>query len=192
MDKDDAFSETLGVALEFLNHSKKCFAGVHRIKENSLGSSHITHHGKLFRPGQCVSPANIAIDNVDVTIAGKLYFKLKIGKGGFEGSSVRKSNRQFNPSMAAAIAVARQWLDCAPPQVRTVSASCAMASVSTNSSLRILLPESALPVRSSLFINISTPSFALRRGSGCSGVGNRAKLIWGGWVTLNSFMVANL
>ena len=58
--------------------------------------------------------------------------------------------------------------------VTTTSAFCASASASRNSSLRTLLPPPPAPVRSSRLTQISgPPSAALRRLSGCSGVGAR-------------------
>src|SRR5207302_6305927 len=75
------------------------------------------------------------------------------------------------PSLRAAAAVQRQWLDCIDPQVTTASAPASSASASSISSFRILFPPSARPVRSSRLTRISTPSSAERRGRGSSGVG---------------------
>ena len=86
----------------------------------------------------------------------------------------------FGVTPFAAIAVARQWLEWAPPQVITMSDFCARASARTNSSLRILLPDRAAPVRSSRLTYRSTPNFLLKRRRGCIGVGNLARSIWGG------------
>lgn len=76
--------------------------------------------------------------------------------GGLDGSGVRKIKWEESPSMVAAIAVARAWFDCAPPQVSTVSVPHSSASANTDSNFRILLPERLVPVRSSrLMYNMS-------------------------------------
>ena len=78
------------------------------------------------------------------------------------------------------MAVARQWFDCSPPQVMTVSAPSAAASAKRNSSLRILLPDSDEPVRSSRLTSSSTPSLFDSRRAGSTGVGRRARLMRSG------------
>src|SRR5687767_10326525 len=75
------------------------------------------------------------------------------------------------PSRAHTAATVRQQLDWSVPHVMSVSAPCASASPIRNSSLRILLPVSRSPVRSSRLIHSSTPSSAERRSSLRSGVG---------------------
>src|SRR5919109_924844 len=75
------------------------------------------------------------------------------------------------PSRAHTAATQRQQLDCNVPHVISVSAFWASASPTRNSSLRILLPVSSRPVRSSRFTHSSTPSSVERRSSLSSGVG---------------------
>jgi hypothetical protein len=84
---------------------------------------------------------------------------------------VRSSSREERPARTAARAVARQWLDWAPPQVITVSAPWASASASRNSSFLTLLPDNSLPVKSSRLKKISTPACRLSRSIFCKGVG---------------------
>src|SRR5262245_6515344 len=78
------------------------------------------------------------------------------------------------PSRAATADAARQQLDCSVPQVISVSARSASASPTRNSSLRILLPLSSNPVRSSRLTHSSTPSSADNRSSLIKGVGPNA------------------
>src|SRR5579875_384330 len=85
-----------------------------------------------------------------------------------------KTRRASSPQAAAAAAVMRQWFDCAPPIVMSVSAPSASAWPRWNSSLRALLPPSARPVWSSRLIHRSTPAAAERRGARTSGVGTIA------------------
>ena len=66
-------------------------------------------------------------------------------------------SRQASPSLAAAASVSRQWLDCGAPTVISVSAPCASASATRNSSLRVLLPPPARPSRSSRLMNSCGP-----------------------------------
>src|SRR3989442_6172659 len=75
------------------------------------------------------------------------------------------------PSRAHTAATHRQQLDCSVPHVIRVSARWASASPTRNSSLRILLPVSSSPVRSSRLTHSSTPSSAESRSSFRSGVG---------------------
>src|SRR5688572_6433127 len=75
------------------------------------------------------------------------------------------------PSRAHTAATQRQQLDWSVPHVMSVSAFCASASPTRNSSLRILLPVSRSPVRSSRLTHSSTPISAERRSSFSSGVG---------------------
>src|SRR2546428_4371739 len=75
------------------------------------------------------------------------------------------------PSRAHTAATHRQQLDCSVPHVIRVSALWASASPTRNSSLRILLPVSSSPVRSSRLTHSSTPSSAESRSSFRSGVG---------------------
>jgi hypothetical protein len=98
---------------------------------------------------------------------------------------VRRSSTERNPCCAAVNAVARQWFDCSPPQVTSVSAPPRSASANRNSSLRILLPDSSVPVRSSRLTNSSTPKCSLLRGRKLSGVGARARLILSGYVIVD-------
>src|SRR5688572_17379974 len=83
------------------------------------------------------------------------------------------------PSRAATAATQRQQFDCSVPHVMSVSAFCASASPTRNSSLRILLPVSSRPVRSSRLTQISTPTSAESRSSFRSGVGASASSIRG-------------
>jgi hypothetical protein len=99
---------------------------------------------------------------------------LAAGAGGALGSATRRSSTQRSPRRAAASAVARQWFDCSPPQVITVSAWRASASASRYSSLRTLLPDSSAPVRSSRFHHRDTPRRGPNTRDGSSGVGSRA------------------
>ncbi len=78
------------------------------------------------------------------------------------------------PSAAATQAVARAWFDCAAPAVTRVSAPCAMASATTNSSLRTLFPASPIEPMSSRLIHTSTPIAAPNRSARTSGVGSGA------------------
>ena len=90
------------------------------------------------------------------------------------------TKRHFSPSFTAAASVMRQWLHCGAPQVISVSAPCASASATRNSSLRVLLPPGNRPSMSSRLIQTSGPrppgqvaaSAALKRGIGSIGVTN--------------------
>src|SRR4029450_1987112 len=84
-----------------------------------------------------------------------------------------------SPSRAETAATARQQLDCSVPQVMRVSAPWASASPTRNSSLRILLPVSSRPVKSSRLSHSSRPSSADRRSSFSSGVGTCASSMGG-------------
>src|SRR5256886_9729101 len=86
------------------------------------------------------------------------------------GSPLRASTAR-RPSRAHTAATQRQQLDCSVPHVISVSAFWASASPTRNSSLRILLPVSSSPVRSSRLTHSSTPSSAESRSSFRSGVG---------------------
>src|ERR1700694_2404656 len=80
------------------------------------------------------------------------------------------------PAWAAAAAVARTELDCGAPPVTSVSAPCARASASKNSSPRILFPPNPNPVRSSRLIHsLGPPIAAASRGASIRGVGKCAK-----------------
>src|SRR5689334_20191675 len=91
------------------------------------------------------------------------------GRAPFSASTARR------PSRAHTAATQRQQLDCSVPHVMSVSAFCARASPTRNSSLRILFPVSRSPVRSSRFTHSSVPSSADRRSSLSSGVGAYAR-----------------
>ena len=83
------------------------------------------------------------------------------------------------PSRLAASAVARQWFDCAAPQVITVLAPDSRAAPRWNSSFLTLFPDSSNPARSSRFSQILGPRPSLdhasvSRGAGSSGVGRVA------------------
>src|SRR3954471_8430466 len=67
------------------------------------------------------------------------------------------TKRQERPSLTAAASVMRQWLDCGAPQVISVSAPCASASATRNSSLRVLLPPGKRPSMSSRLIHTRGP-----------------------------------
>ena len=58
---------------------------------------------------------------------------------------VRNIRYDSRPMAAAAMHVARVWLDCRPPMVTTQSAPRTFASASRNSSFRILLPVVSIP-----------------------------------------------
>src|SRR5438445_12504277 len=75
------------------------------------------------------------------------------------------------PSRAHTAAPHRRQWDCSVPHVIRVSARWASASPTRNSSLRILLPVSSSPVRSSRLTQSSTPSSTESRSSLRSGVG---------------------
>src|SRR6267378_4802273 len=86
------------------------------------------------------------------------------------GAPLRASTAR-RPSRAHTAATQRQQLDCSVPHVISVSAFWASASPTRNSSLRILLPVSSSPVRSSRLTQSSTPSSTESRSSFRSGVG---------------------
>src|SRR5262245_25459329 len=90
------------------------------------------------------------------------------------GGPPLRASTALKPRRAATAETARQQLDWRGPQVIRVSARWAMASPTRNSSLRILLPVSRRPVRSSRLIHSSTPSSRDRRSSLSSGVGVNA------------------
>src|SRR5712664_2591915 len=87
------------------------------------------------------------------------------------GGAPLSASTARRPSRAHTAATQRQQLDCSVPHVISVSAFWASASPTRNSSLRILLPVSSSPVRSSRLIHNSTPSSAESRSSFRSGVG---------------------
>src|SRR5262245_49896765 len=87
------------------------------------------------------------------------------------GRSPLSASTARSPSRAETAATARQQLDCSVPQVMSVSAPWASASPTRNSSLRILLPVSSRPVKSSRLSHSSMPSSADRRSSFSNGVG---------------------
>ena len=95
------------------------------------------------------------------------------------GTRSSMTKRHFSPSFTAAARVMRQWFDCGAPQVISVSAPCASASATRNSSLRVLLPPGMRPSRSSRLTQTSGPRppghcaarAALKRGRDSSGVG---------------------
>src|SRR2546423_2837008 len=104
------------------------------------------------------------------------------------GSPLRASTAR-RPSRAHTAATQRQQLDCSVPHVISVSAFWASASPTRNSSLRILLPVSSSPVRSSRLTQSSTPSSTESRSSLRSGVGAYASStrgIGGGGVGLEN------
>src|ERR1700693_5676030 len=92
-----------------------------------------------------------------------------------------------SPSRAATAETARQQFDWSVPTVMRVSAPCARASPTRNSSLRILLPDSRRPVRSSRFMYSSTPSRRDRRSSFMMGVGARASSMRAGAFIRSSY-----
>src|SRR2546422_1921517 len=87
------------------------------------------------------------------------------------GGAPLSASTARRPSRAHTAATQRQQLDCSVPHVISVSAFWASASPTRNSSLRILLPVSSSPVRSSRLTHSSTPSSAESRSSFRSGVG---------------------
>src|SRR4051812_48830265 len=79
---------------------------------------------------------------------------------------------QARPSLAAAAAVWRAWLDWVAPWVMTMSAPWARAAAIRNSSLRVLLPPVERPVQSSRLIqSFGPPRWRERFSMGSSGVG---------------------
>ena len=110
----------------------------------------------------------------------RLTWRRKGGRGsgcpqGAPGSPL--STRWYSrPSLAATAAVALARLDWGPPQVMCTSAAWDRASAAQYSSFRILFPERAMPVRSSLFSStLSLPSRAESLPAGCIGVGRTAR-----------------
>src|SRR4030095_6437054 len=95
------------------------------------------------------------------------------------GRSPLRASTARSPSRAETEATARQQLDCSVPQVMRVSPPWASASPIRTSSLRILLPVSSRPVKSSRLIHSSRPSSADRRSSFSSGVGTCASSMRG-------------
>ena len=73
VNKENAIAEALRVMSEFLQHAEKCLAGVNRIQINSFSFRQINDGGKFFRTGQCISPSDIAVNNVNISIAVKIY-----------------------------------------------------------------------------------------------------------------------
>src|SRR5215471_15713724 len=90
------------------------------------------------------------------------------------GGAPLRARTALKPSRAATAETARQQFDWRVPQVISVSARWAMASPTRNSSLRILLPVSSRPVRSSRLSQSSTPSSRDSRSSLSKGVGAQA------------------
>src|SRR4030095_10343586 len=92
------------------------------------------------------------------------------------GGDPPKARWQERPRAAAAAAVCRQWFDCAAPAVITASQRFASASAMRNSSLRVLLPPKASPLRSSRLIQRRGPPSRLEsRCISTSGVGKNPK-----------------
>ena len=92
------------------------------------------------------------------------------------GGEPPKARWQERPRAAAAAAVWRQWFDCAAPAVITASQRFASASAMRNSSLRVLLPPKASPLRSSRLIQRrGPPSRPESRFISTSGVGKNPK-----------------
>ena len=83
---------------------------------------------------------------------------------------------ESSPRYLDATAVALQWLLCTPPIVMTQSALWSIASARRNSSLRTLLPESCMPVRSSRLMYTSQPLGTPGRCQRWIGVGVLARL----------------
>ena len=101
--------------------------------------------------------------------------------------SLRKMRCTCRPSRAPSKAVARQWLDCTPPQVIMVSQFCSRTRARVNSSLRILLPLTPQSVRSSRLTQIlGPPSCSDNLSSVWKGVGRRASDRRGGEIMLSN------
>ena len=48
MQEYDLLSEAFGITFQFLNQAEKCFAGVHRVKENSFGAGNFAYKLERF------------------------------------------------------------------------------------------------------------------------------------------------